>query len=193
MIQPAARAPDACSLLSMAGRRRPVGAIARPMGRSLCHQKKRHLRVDHQRSRGGRPSGDGRPGAARSGEPRRPDPIEKAGRSFASSALMRTPARVARQDMTSRTSGSGPPAKVHWTGVVSGHVATFEGGYQMTLLPGGMYVGCPCDVSKSVAEMQAFHLEFCWMESPTRRQRLIRTYDAEGQPVSSTHFLETKV
>ncbi|CAA6667384.1 unnamed protein product [Spirodela intermedia] len=97
------------------------------------------------------------------------------------------------QDMTSRTSGSGSLAKVHWTGVVSGHMATFEGGYQMTLLPGGMYVGCPCDVSRSVAEMQAFHLEFCWMESPSRRQRLIRTYDAEGLPVSSTYFLETKV
>ena len=31
----------------------------------------------------------------------------------------------------------------------------------MILLPGGMYMGCPCDVAKSVAESKSFHLEFC--------------------------------
>ncbi|XP_078442412.1 glutamate NMDA receptor subunit epsilon-1, putative (DUF3598) [Wolffia australiana] len=94
------------------------------------------------------------------------------------------------QDITSKTSSS--PSKVHWTGEISGNMAIFEGGYQLTWLPGGMYVGCPCDVSRCVAEMQSFHLEFCWMESSNQRQRLVRTYDSQGLPVSSTYFLETK-
>ncbi|KAJ6860819.1 hypothetical protein NC651_037026 [Populus alba x Populus x berolinensis] len=30
----------------------------------------------------------------------------------------------------------------------------------MTLLPGGMYMGCPSIVSKSVEESKPFHLKF---------------------------------
>lgn len=56
-----------------------------------------------------------------------------------------------------------------------------------------MYMGYPSDISKSVAQLDSFHLEFCWMESPGKRQRLVRTYDSAGLAVSSTHFLETKV
>lgn len=63
----------------------------------------------------------------------------------------------------------------------------------MTLLPGGMYMGCPCDVGKSVGQSQSFHLEFCWMESPGKRQRLLRTYDVEGLVVSSTYITEVRV
>lgn len=62
----------------------------------------------------------------------------------------------------------------------------------MTLLPGGMYMGYPCDVAKSVADSKSFHLEFCWLEAPAKRQRLVRTYDVEGLAVSSTYFSEIK-
>lgn len=54
-------------------------------------------------------------------------------------------------------------------------------------------MGCPCDIAKSVAQLQSFHLEFCWMESPNKRQRLVRTFDVEGLAVSSTYFYEVKV
>ncbi|RVW30456.1 hypothetical protein CK203_090847 [Vitis vinifera] len=99
------------------------------------------------------------------------------------------------QDISSTsTSGGGDvTTNVHWTGALSGNLATFEGGFQMTLLPGGMYMGYPSDIAKSVAESKSFHLEFCWLESPGKRQRLVRTYDMEGLAVSSTHFSETRV
>ena len=42
-------------------------------------------------------------------------------------------------------------------------------------------VGCFPDevIAKSVAESESFHdhLEFCWVESAGKRQRLARTYD----------------
>ncbi|MQL87410.1 hypothetical protein Taro_019942 [Colocasia esculenta] len=97
------------------------------------------------------------------------------------------------QDITSTTKGSNTSTNVHWTGMISNNMVTFERGYQMTLLPGGMYMGCPSDIAKVVSRLQPFHLEFCWMESPDKRQRLVRTYDAEGLAVSSTYILETKV
>ncbi|XP_043704211.1 uncharacterized protein LOC122654269 [Telopea speciosissima] len=97
------------------------------------------------------------------------------------------------QDITSSTNGGNITTNVHWTGYISENLVTFDGGFQITLLPGGMYMGCPCDVAKSVAESKSFHLEFCWLESPGKRQRLVRTYDVEGLAVSSTYIFETKV
>ncbi|XP_073004891.1 uncharacterized protein [Typha latifolia] len=97
------------------------------------------------------------------------------------------------QDITSTSRGSSTTTNVHWTGTVNNNLVVFDGGFQMTLLPGGMYIGCPSDVGKSVAQSQSFHLEFCWMESSGKRQRLVRTYDVEGLAVSSTYFYETKV
>lgn len=82
---------------------------------------------------------------------------------------------------------------VHWAGTKLDNLVTFDGGYQITLLPGGMYMGCPCDVAKSVADNKSFHLEFCWLEAPGKRQRLVRTYDVEGLAVSSTYFSEIKL
>eukprot|EP00268_Persea_americana_P037985 TRINITY_DN37647_c0_g1_i1.p1 TRINITY_DN37647_c0_g1~~TRINITY_DN37647_c0_g1_i1.p1 ORF type:complete len:409 (+),score=52.42 TRINITY_DN37647_c0_g1_i1:97-1323(+) len=96
------------------------------------------------------------------------------------------------QDITSTSTG-GSTTNVHWTGTVSDNLIIFDGGFQMTLLPGGMYMGCPCDVGKSVVQSQSFHLEFCWMESLNKRQRLVRTYDVEGLAVSSTYFTEVRV
>ncbi|KAE8021739.1 hypothetical protein FH972_007604 [Carpinus fangiana] len=97
------------------------------------------------------------------------------------------------QDITSTFAGGEVTTNVHWTGTQSENLVTFDGGYQMTLLPGGMYMGCPCDVAKCVAESKPFHLEFCWLETPGKRQRLVRTYDVEGLAVSSTYFYEIKL
>ncbi|ESQ32583.1 hypothetical protein EUTSA_v10004355mg [Eutrema salsugineum] len=97
------------------------------------------------------------------------------------------------QDISSTSDAKNVTTKVHWVGKMSKNLVTFEEGYQMTLLPGGMYMGFPCDVAKSVAELKSFHLEFCWLESSFSRQRLVRTYDHEGLAVSSTYFYEMKV
>ncbi|XP_022879334.1 uncharacterized protein LOC111396945 [Olea europaea var. sylvestris] len=97
------------------------------------------------------------------------------------------------QDFTSTSDGSNVTTNVHWTGSMSNNLVTFDGGFQLTLLPGSMYMGYPSDVAKSVQESKSFHLEFCWVESPEKRQRLVRTYDVEGLAVSSTYFYETKL
>ncbi|KAJ4812541.1 hypothetical protein LUZ62_025107 [Rhynchospora pubera] len=97
------------------------------------------------------------------------------------------------QDINSTSKGSTATSNVHWTGSRTDNLVTFHGGYDLTLLPGGVYMGCPSDVSKNVAESQSFHLELCWLESPDRRQRLVRTYDWHGLAVSSTYFYEVKV
>ncbi|CAN6297707.1 unnamed protein product [Urochloa humidicola] len=96
------------------------------------------------------------------------------------------------QDTISTKIGTGTTT-VNWTGSANNNLLQFDGGYEITLLPGGMYMGYPSDISKSVAQLDSFHLEFCWMESPGKRQRLVRTYDSAGLAVSSTYFLETKV
>ncbi|KAK6128849.1 hypothetical protein DH2020_037415 [Rehmannia glutinosa] len=96
------------------------------------------------------------------------------------------------QEIRSTSSGSDVTTSVHWTGSISDNVISFNGGFQLTLLPGGIYMGCPSDIAKSVQESKSFHLELCWVESPTKRQRLVRTFDIEGLAVSSTYFLETK-
>ncbi|CAD5176100.1 unnamed protein product [Musa acuminata subsp. malaccensis] len=91
-------------------------------------------------------------------------------------------------DTTSTNNESGT------AGTISNNlVVPFDGGFQLTLLPGGMYMGCPCDIGKNVVQSQSFHLELCWMESPEKRQKLVPTYDVEGLVVSSTYFYEIKV
>ncbi|XVF14328.1 hypothetical protein REPUB_Repub09cG0049800 [Reevesia pubescens] len=97
------------------------------------------------------------------------------------------------QDVTFTVGGGDVRTNVHWTGMISNNSVEFEGAYQLTLLPGGMYMGYPSDIAKSVAESKSFHLEFCWLETPGKRQRLVRTYDAEGLTVSSTYFSEVRV
>lgn len=97
------------------------------------------------------------------------------------------------QDITTTSMNGDVTTNVHWAGTKLDNLVTFDGGYQITLLPGGMYMGCPCDVAKSVADNKSFHLEFCWLEAPGKRQRLVRTYDVEGLAVSSTYFSEIKL
>lgn len=96
------------------------------------------------------------------------------------------------QDITTTSKGD-ITTNVQWKGTMHNNLITFDKGFQLTLLPGGMYMGCPSDISESLAESKPFHVEFCWLESPDKRQRLVRTYDVEGLAVSSTYFLETRV
>lgn len=97
------------------------------------------------------------------------------------------------QEITSRAKGGDVRTNVRWTGTMCDNLVKFDKGYQLTFLPRGMYMGCPSDVAKCVAESKPFHLEFCWLESPDQRQRLVRTFDLEGLAVSSTYFLETRM
>ncbi|GAB2299298.1 hypothetical protein Dimus_033370 [Dionaea muscipula] len=97
------------------------------------------------------------------------------------------------QVISSTNKADSTTTNVPWTGMLSQNVIIFDKGFQVTLLPGGIYIGCPSDIAKSVAESKSFHLEFCWLDSSVRRQRLVRTFDAEGYAVSSTYFLETKI
>ncbi|XP_024978512.1 uncharacterized protein LOC112515810 [Cynara cardunculus var. scolymus] len=97
------------------------------------------------------------------------------------------------QNQTSTSKAKNVSTNVRWTGTITENLVSYDGGFQITLLPGGMYMGCPCNVGKHVSEAKAFHLEFCWLDSPTKRQRLVRTYDIDGLAVSSTYFLETKL
>lgn len=97
------------------------------------------------------------------------------------------------QDNISTKMGTSTTTTIHWTGLANNNLLQFHGGYEMTLLPGGMYMGYPSDISKCIEQLDSFHLEFCWMESPGKRQRLVRTFDSAGLAVSSTYFIETKV
>ncbi|RAL40860.1 hypothetical protein DM860_008558 [Cuscuta australis] len=98
------------------------------------------------------------------------------------------------QDITSTPLGTDATTNVHWTGTVSGNEVSFDGGFQFILLPGGMYMGCPSDIAKSVKDSKSFHLELCWLDSlAQKRQRLVRTFDVQGLVVSSTYFFETKL
>ncbi|KAL9259516.1 hypothetical protein AKJ16_DCAP06890 [Drosera capensis] len=97
------------------------------------------------------------------------------------------------QVITATSKDDNITTNVPWTGCILENTVIFDKGFQFTLLPGGMYMGYPSDISKSVAESTSFHLEFCWIDSSSKRQRLVRTYDAEGYAVSSTYFLETKI
>ncbi|XP_044383018.1 uncharacterized protein [Triticum aestivum] len=97
------------------------------------------------------------------------------------------------QDNISTKTGTSTTTTIHWTGVANNNLLQFDGGYEITLLPGGMYMGYPSDISKCIEQLDPFNLEFCWMESPGKRQRLVRTFDSAGLAVSSTYFIETKV
>ncbi|GFS32463.1 glutamate NMDA receptor subunit epsilon-1, putative [Actinidia rufa] len=83
------------------------------------------------------------------------------------------------QDITSTSSGGDVITNVQWAGTLSNNLIKFNGGFQVTLLPGGMYMGCPSHIAKHVAESNPFHLEFCWLESPRKRQRLRSAVEKE--------------
>ncbi|KAL3696190.1 hypothetical protein R1sor_010266 [Riccia sorocarpa] len=91
------------------------------------------------------------------------------------------------------TSTSGKGMKMKLTGSSQGSVFTFDGGLQTILLPGGMSVTSPVSVGRSVGRSQSFYFEFCWMESPGKRRRIVRTHDTDGLVVSTMLSSERKV
>ena len=59
----------------------------------------------------------------------------------------------------------------------------------ITLLPDGASSNIPLTLNSK----QAFFVEAGWLESPTERQRLIRSYNDKGAWTSSTHVREHKI
>jgi Domain of unknown function (DUF3598) len=60
---------------------------------------------------------------------------------------------------------------------------------QIVLLPDGASANCPTQVSIG----HPFVLELGWLMEPTLRQRIMRTYDANGEWINSTWVTERKV
>jgi hypothetical protein len=87
------------------------------------------------------------------------------------------------------TFGSSPALRSE--GRLSGTALRFEQGSQpvtVLLLPGGASASFPSDLRSG----QSFFLEAGWLITPTLRQRLIRTYNAQGTWVSLTLVTEQK-
>lgn len=59
---------------------------------------------------------------------------------------------------------------------------------QILLLPDGASCNCPLQIRPE----NPFVLELGWLLEPTRRQRLIRSYNAKGQWTSLTLVCEQK-
>jgi len=60
---------------------------------------------------------------------------------------------------------------------------------QVLLLPDGASANCPLHIQPG----HSFVLETGWLLEPQRRQRLIRSYNSQGQWTSLTLVNETKI
>ncbi len=91
------------------------------------------------------------------------------------------------------TFGSGSnPYQITSTARIDGSLLNFEQGelpVQVLFLADGSSVTCP----PLIKARQPFFLEVGWLLSPTRRQRLIRSYDDKGAWVSLTLVKEEKI
>ncbi len=68
-------------------------------------------------------------------------------------------------------------------------VLRFDSGYQVLLLPDGASSTCPLQVKAGVG----FFLEVGWLRSPIERQRMIRTYNSQGEWVNLTLVTEHQI
>lgn len=77
------------------------------------------------------------------------------------------------------------------TAQLTDNILHFEGPspQQMLLLPDGTSSTTPLQIS----HRQAFAVELGWLVSPGERQRLIRSYNDQGEWVSATHIIEHRV
>ncbi|PKA63835.1 hypothetical protein AXF42_Ash004844 [Apostasia shenzhenica] len=57
-------------------------------------------------------------------------------------------------EFSSLSYGSGATTNVNWRGKISRNIINYDGGFHVTILLGGMYMGFPCDIFKSVVESQ---------------------------------------
>lgn len=72
---------------------------------------------------------------------------------------------------------------------ITGTVICFDSGYQVLLLPDGASSTCPLQLKAQTG----FFLEVGWLKSPLERQRLIRTYNNQGEWVNLTLVTEYRV
>jgi hypothetical protein len=75
---------------------------------------------------------------------------------------------------------------------IQGSVLRFEQGsypIQLLLLPGGASVNTPLTVPQG----QSFFLEAGWLIEANLRQRMIRSYDAQGNRIRLTLVTEQKI
>ncbi len=71
----------------------------------------------------------------------------------------------------------------------AGSIICFDSGYQVLLLPDGASSTCPLQLKAQTG----FFLEVGWLKSPVERQRLIRTYNSQGEWVNLTLVTEYRV
>lgn len=72
---------------------------------------------------------------------------------------------------------------------IAGSIICFDSGYQVLLLPDGASSTCPLQLKAQTG----FFLEVGWLKSPVERQRLIRTYNSQGEWVNLTLVTEYRV
>jgi Domain of unknown function (DUF3598) len=70
-----------------------------------------------------------------------------------------------------------------------GSTICFDSGYQVLLLPDGASSTCPVQLKAGTG----FFLEVGWMRSLLERQRLIRTYNSQGEWVNLTLVTESRI
>ncbi len=71
---------------------------------------------------------------------------------------------------------------------VAGSIISFDSGYQVLLLPDGASATFPLQIKAGTS----FFLEVGWMQSLLERQRLIRTYNSQGEWVNLTLVTESR-
>ncbi len=82
-----------------------------------------------------------------------------------------------------------PERNITSTATIKGSIISFDSGYQVLLLPDGASSTCPVQLKTDTG----FFLEVGQLNSPSERQRLIRTYNSRGEWVSLTLVTETRI
>lgn len=72
---------------------------------------------------------------------------------------------------------------------INRNIIYFDSGYQVLLLPDGASSTCPVQLKANTG----FFLEVGWLKSPSERQRLIRTYNSQGEWLHLTLVTERKL
>jgi hypothetical protein len=94
--------------------------------------------------------------------------------------------------VVAQTLAFGNSPTIQSQGQLAGSTLRFNEGSQpvtVLMLPGGASATFPTEVQSG----QPFFLEAGWLITPTLRQRLIRTYSAQGTWVSLTLVVEQKM
>ncbi len=82
-----------------------------------------------------------------------------------------------------------PERSITSRATITGSIICFDSGYQVLLLPDGASSTCPVQLKAETG----FFLEVGWLRSQLERQRLIRTYNSQGEWVNLTLVTEYRV